>query len=303
MHVLRKTAVVGVAPLVFAVAAASASATPAAESVGSATGPRPASAGTTSTVVAAGPVHSKIVGGRVADRRTTGFFVELELALVVGGQAELDSCGASLISDRWAVTAAHCLRPEAGSTVNLARSSAWLNPPSSGVGPRLRIDKVIVHPGWSPDTGLNDVALLRLNPPKPLRGAVPMMTNALLPRKSEVVSVYGMGATAEGGNSSAVLRQAIVRDLSGPGRSVLCGSYDRSEFDGATEICAGLPGGRVDSCQGDSGGPLIRWLGGRPALVGVVSEGNGCARPGYPGIYTRVSSYVQWIRAKILAAK
>ena len=254
-------------------------------------------------MVAAGQVHSAIVGGRVADRRTTAFFVELELALVVGGQAELDSCGASLIGDRWAVTAAHCLRPEAGSTVNLARSSAWINPPSSGVGPRLRIGKVIVHPGWSPDTGLNDIALLRLNPPKPLRGAVPMMTNPLLPRKNEVVSVYGMGATAEGGNSSDVLRRAIVRDLSGPGRSVLCGSYDRSEFDGATEICAGLPGGRVDSCQGDSGGPLIRWSGGRPALVGVVSEGNGCARPGYPGIYTRVSSYVKWLRAKMVATK
>ncbi|HQZ86276.1 MAG TPA: serine protease [Actinomycetota bacterium] len=303
MHVLSKTAVVGVAPLVFAVAAASASATPAAESAGSRTVPGPTSSDRTSTVVAAGQVHSAIVGGRVADRRTTAFFVELELALVVGGQAELDSCGASLIGDRWAVTAAHCLRPEAGSTVNLARSSAWINPPSSGVGPRLRIGKVIVHPGWSPDTGLNDIALLRLNPPKPLRGAVPMMTNPLLPRKNEVVSVYGMGATAEGGNSSDVLRRAIVRDLSGPGRSVLCGSYDRSEFDGATEICAGLPGGRVDSCQGDSGGPLIRWSGGRPALVGVVSEGNGCARPGYPGIYTRVSSYVKWLRAKMLATK
>jgi secreted trypsin-like serine protease len=248
-------------------------------------------------------VNTAIVGGGVADRRTTGFFVELELALVVGGQAEVDGCGASLINDRWAVTAAHCLRPEVGSTFDLAKSGAWINPPSTGVGPKLRIGKVIVHPGWNPDTGLHDIALLRLNPQKPLRGAVPMMTNPALPRKGDAVSAYGLGATAEGGNGSAVLRRAIVRDLSGPGRTVACGSYGRSGFDGATEICAGLPGGRVDSCQGDSGGPLIQWIGGRPVLVGVVSEGNGCARPDYPGIYTRVSTYVKWIRARILAAR
>lgn len=299
MHVLGKTAVAGIAPLVLAVAAASASAAPA---VGSGVvSPVPTTGGAFSAggATAAGLVHTDIVGGGVADRRTTAFFVELELGLVVGGRAELDGCGATLVNDRWAVTAAHCVRPEANSKVNLARTSAWINPPSSGAGPRLRIGQVVVHPGWNPDTGLNDIALLRLNPPTPLRGAVPMMANPLLPRKGEPVSVYGMGATAEDGDSSDVLRRAIVRDLSGPGRSVRCGSYDRSEFDGATEICAGLPRGGVDSCQGDSGGPLVEWFAGRPVLVGVVSEGNGCARPGYPGIYTRISSYVNWIRAKI----
>ena len=66
----------------------------------------------------------------------------------------------------------------------------------------------------------------------------------------------------------------------------------------AEQICAGDPMGRKrDSCQGDSGGPLIKVaVNGCPYQVGVVSWGFGCARPGVPGIYTRVSAYADWIR-------
>ena len=61
-------------------------------------------------------------------------------------------------------------------------------------------------------------------------------------------------------------------------------------------ICAGLKEGGKDSCQGDSGGPLFSNEPGQPQkLVGVVSWGQGCAFEGYPGVYTRVSSYISWI--------
>jgi len=52
-------------------------------------------------------------------------------------------------------------------------------------------------------------------------------------------------------------------------------------------VCAGYEQGGVDTCQGDSGGPFVE----SGELIGITSFGEGCARPGYYGVYTRVASY------------
>jgi len=48
--------------------------------------------------------------------------------------------------------------------------------------------------------------------------------------------------------------------------------------------------------QGDSGGPMVCGDTGEPYLCGIVSWGRGCARPGYPGVYTKVSHFIEWIQ-------
>ena len=66
-------------------------------------------------------------------------------------------------------------------------------------------------------------------------------------------------------------------------------------------ICAGLPEGGKDSCQGDSGGPFICGEAGSEQSIGIVSWGIGCARPGYPGVYTQTSYYIDWIMETMAA--
>lgn len=62
-------------------------------------------------------------------------------------------------------------------------------------------------------------------------------------------------------------------------------------------FCAGYKEGLRDGCTGDSGGPLVTFVKGTPLLIGIVSSGEGCAKPGYPGIYTNVTYFRNWIKS------
>ena len=65
-------------------------------------------------------------------------------------------------------------------------------------------------------------------------------------------------------------------------------------------MCAGFKEGGKDSCQGDSGGPLML-MGPKQKyeIIGIVSFGIGCGQPGYPGIYTKVGRYLDWIISNV----
>lgn len=59
-------------------------------------------------------------------------------------------------------------------------------------------------------------------------------------------------------------------------------------------ICGGVPEGGKGECNGDSGGPMVY----NGMQVGVVSWSvKPCTRPDYPGVYTKVSRYVDWIES------
>lgn len=79
-------------------------------------------------------------------------------------------------------------------------------------------------------------------------------------------------------------------------RSICTDQYSSVNRITSNMVCAGYSEGGKDACSGDSGGPLVDGSG---TLVGVVSWGTGCAQAGFPGVYTRVGNYIEWIANNI----
>ncbi|KAH9637605.1 hypothetical protein HF086_014769 [Spodoptera exigua] len=110
-------------------------------------------------------------------------------------------------------------------------------------------------------------------------------------------TVSGWGFQAENTeNFAPILRAAAVPvlDLNTCRKSQVLGGRQQTILD--SMICAGILSGGVDACRGDSGGPLACMNSNRWQLHGVVSWGSGCARRARPGVYTRVASYLDWIK-------
>ncbi|CAG9793548.1 unnamed protein product [Diatraea saccharalis] len=93
----------------------------------------------------------------------------------------------------------------------------------------------------------------------------------------------------EDGPSSPVLQHVTVFTIN---RTICRQKYNTEDAITDNMICAGISGvGGKDSCQGDSGGPMYF----QNIVAGIVSWGFGCAHPNFPGLYTAVSSYTEWI--------
>ncbi|XP_043224654.1 trypsin-1-like [Amphibalanus amphitrite] len=211
-------------------------------------------------------------------------------------------CGGTLISSRLVVTAAHCTnmflqgmaRPRAlrAAEVRVLLGAHNVTDPSDGFWVH-DVAEIHRHPRFDYATIDNDIALLRLEEPVEFG---PRVSPACLPDKETVytgrwATVTGWGSTAYQGRPSAVLREVHVPLMS----SAQCRRTTYGSIITRNMICAGLPAGGRDSCQGDSGGPLVVRHAHRWRLVGVVSFGFQCATAGYPGVYTRVQNYVDWI--------
>lgn len=191
-------------------------------------------------------------------------------------------------------------------------------------GRAFPVADVIVHPDYlpgEPERG-NDVALLRLAgnaalPVMPLDGLGGDARGLYDPYADVLAAGYGRkgeGAQGEGGVSrtgrqveagSLILQEGMVPAIApeacaglirdGLERDGLAETYAGVTVDSATQFCAGTGG--ADACQGDSGGPLVLRTASGAVQVGIVSWGLGCARPGNPGVYVRVSAYAGWIGA------
>ncbi|XP_053660394.1 trypsin [Anopheles marshallii] len=237
------------------------------------------------------PINERIVGGTPVDDNSFSWMA----ALYYDNKF---SCGGSLLSDRYVITAAHCTtKPDRA----LFRIQFGVNDRSKPTGTSIeRSVKRILTNWYNAFNNNNDIALLELTYPVSISDRVMPIC---LPQATEMYEgtrgiVTGWGRTKSGGGLSGTLQQTEVPILTN--RECRRAGYWAFQITNRM-ICAGYLEGGKDSCQGDSGGPLqvLNTKLNHYELVGVVSWGRACAQKNFPGVYTRVSQYLHWINRNI----
>lgn len=229
----------------------------------------------------AGTEQARIVGGK--ETRLSDHPYAVYLADRNGRQF----CGGALIGADRVVTAAHCVD---GRSENRLWVVAGREDTQSDEGTVAGVRGIWIPEEYRDPTRGKDIAVLALNQRLPYRTIQPAdRKDAALYAEGRRATVLGWGRTSESGDRTTKLRSASVpmradRDCANAYRD-----YVPEEM-----ACAGYREGGIDACQGDSGGPLVS--GGK--LIGVVSWGEGCARPGKPGVYTQVATFAGQLAAR-----
>ncbi|XP_072938102.1 trypsin-1-like [Epargyreus clarus] len=234
-------------------------------------------------------------------------------------------CGASLISNTFMLTAAHCSRVTSKDTtvsdpvpkiVRLGGHSITdydrVDIPATDVD----IKRFISHPEYRPPRKYYDIALIELT--KEVR--FEWMIHPACLQSNPIMDTY-VPATVTGWGvidlatlrSSPILQVARINLVeSNDCNTKLRFGRNRNWKDGVVthQMCAGHMAGGIDTCMGDSGGPLqvnlnisqvtpdrFPWYIHR--ILGVTSFGYGCARANTPGVYTKVASFIDWIEENV----
>ncbi|XP_038614700.1 transmembrane protease serine 11C-like [Tachyglossus aculeatus] len=234
------------------------------------------------------PIGDRIAGGLDAQEGEWPWQASLK-------QNNVHRCGATLISNSWLVTAAHCFRNANDPRQWTVSFGHLLSHPKM----RRKINYIIIHEKYHYPAHDHDIALVHLSTPVLFSNIIRRIclpeSGHYFPPNSDVM-VTGWGSSRTDGARPNILQKGAVKIID----TETC---NREEvYSGVITpgmLCAGYLEGNVDACQGDSGGPLVgsdargMWY-----LAGIVSWGDECALPNKPGVYTRVTYYRDWIKSK-----
>ncbi|XP_063303095.1 transmembrane protease serine 2-like [Pelobates fuscus] len=228
---------------------------------------------------------SRIVGGNIASTSKWPWQVGLYSNLRF-------TCGGSIITPNWIVTAAHCVE---GTNAYASVWQVYYGSLQKGGGFSSFVEKVIAHQNYDTKTKNNDIALMKLKSTITFSSAarpVCLPNHGMNWVADKQCWISGWGATYEGGSSTSYLRDASVKLID----STTCNKPSvYNDAITSTMICAGYLSGGIDTCQGDSGGPLVTQTNNLWWLVGDTSWGNGCANVNKPGVYGNVTVFLEWI--------
>ncbi|XP_048396068.1 enteropeptidase [Stegostoma tigrinum] len=232
----------------------------------------------------------KIVGGKDAVEGTWPWIVSLHFGF-------RHVCGATLISEQWIVSAAHCVY---GRNLELSNWKAilGLHTQFNLTTPHTQIrgiDRILMNPHYNKRKKDSDIALMHLISAVTYTGFVQPV--CLPDRNQHFLTgmrcyIAGWGALSENGPPPNVLQDAVVPLISNQECQDQLPQYNIT----GSMVCAGYEKGGVDTCKGDSGGPLVCKQDSQWCLAGITSFGHGCGLPRSAGVYVRVTKFVEWMQ-------
>ena len=250
------------------------------------------------------------MGGEVATPHEKGLFPYLVsiAGVVPGDKGRQHICGGTLIDKYHVLTAAHCDIAK-GDLVTPLLKAIDITDRAAVKEHGVAVAHVYTPDDYEWNHFHHDIAILRLSKPITLKKYARLVSSPEKdPKAGDEVTVYGFGSVKKSKHGDGTNHEAVstLHKLSEPVIDIeTCKKGDGPTYktdvmeypDGF--ICGGFLKGGKSACKMDSGGPLfvIDSSNGfaHRVQVGIVSNGEGCAQPNSPDLYTRVSHYLEWI--------